>query len=57
MFLQNSRNEYNSDSDKPVPWKWFKGDPNNPYKVSNLVCSPPSASMSCLLYCRVYGRR
>lgn len=31
--LQNSRKKYNSDSEKPAPWTWFKSNPNNPYKV------------------------
>jgi len=31
--LQNSRKKYNSDSQKPAPWTWFKSNPNNPYKV------------------------
>lgn len=52
MFLQNSRKEYNHDSKKPAPWKWFKGDPNNPYKVPNLVCCFLSASVSPLLDCK-----
>ena len=41
MFLQNSRKEYNRDSEKPAPWKWFKGDPNNPYKVPILYAGLP----------------
>ncbi len=34
--LQNSRKKYNSDSEKPAPWTWFKSNPNNPYKVQRL---------------------
>ena len=33
LTVQNSRKEYNGDSEKPAPWKWFKGNPENPYKV------------------------
>lgn len=39
-LLQNSRKEYNSDSEKPAPWKWFKGNPDNPYKVFSSFCCP-----------------
>lgn len=42
-LVQNSRKEYNSDSEKPAPWKWFKGNPNNPYKVSCMSGRPASA--------------
>ncbi|KAL3139154.1 hypothetical protein ABBQ32_005938 [Trebouxia sp. C0010 RCD-2024] len=31
-LIENSRRAHHSDSEEPAPWKWFPGDPNNPYK-------------------------
>lgn len=36
--LQNSRRVHHSDGEEPAPWKWFPGDPNNPYKVHCVMC-------------------
>lgn len=33
-LIENSRKKYNSDSEKPAPWLWFKSNPSNPYKDS-----------------------
>lgn len=33
-LIENTKKKYYGDSKEPALWKWFKSDPNNPYKDS-----------------------
>lgn len=34
FVLQNTKKKYYNDSQEAAPWKWFKDNPDNPYKVA-----------------------